>query len=443
MNILLKIFKVLAIILFLSAVSLVAYDYLSTREAFPLGTYISGMDVSLLSPEEAIKKIKTYPLAKIYTSLLTLEADHKTFTFPPDKLGVKVLYSETVNKTFALSHKGNYFQQLRARMGSGLINAPLVLDIDEGQLNAVLETLVDEVRTSPKNASMVYYEITGGYNIHADDPGRELNIKRSIVRFKVRLYQGDKVIPLVIDYRNPKITEEKLRKSPPAHRLAAYTTYYGSHDNPNRIHNIKLVASWIDSTILLPGDIFSVAEALGDVTEEQGFKEALVILKGELVPTLGGGACQIATTLYNTVSLADLKVLQRRNHSFYFNIYPLGRDAAVYPGQVDFQFENDTEYPIMIQAIATNKKLSFRIYGTPSGKEVKFSSPSILGKSAGGEYKPMPLKTVIDRDIPFKTSVTRTVYDKDGNQISEEVILSRYKLYGDKDNVPIRRPGEG
>jgi vancomycin resistance protein YoaR len=257
--------------------------------------------------------------------------------------------------------------------------------------------------------------------------------------FKKDLFDAKTSIPLVIQYEYPGVREKDLRPNPPVYRLAAYTTYYGRHDSPNRIHNIKLVASWINNTLLMPGDIFSVVEAIGDVTKERGFKEAYVIMGGELVPLLGGGSCQIATTLYNSVMLADLKVVQRRNHSFYFNIYPLGRDAGVYPGQLDFRFQNDTPYPILIKTVATNLRLSFRIYGTPNHKTVKFSEATVYGLSKSG-YQPMSLGTVIRWDIPFKTAVTKTVYDEAGNILKEEVITSSYKLYGEKTNVPIRRP---
>jgi vancomycin resistance protein YoaR len=268
----------------------------------------------------------------------------------------------------------------------------------------------------------------------------KVNIEKTIARFGTGLYEGERTLPIIIDYSHPKIKEEDLRAHPPIYRLSAYTTYYGTHDSPNRIHNIKLISSWMDGTLMMPGDQFSVAEILGEVTEEQGFKEAFVIVKGELVPLLGGGACQIATTLYNAVAIADLKVLERRNHSFYFNIYPLGRDAGVYPEQLDFKFENDTPNPILIKTIATDRGLSFRLYGTPTGKRVKFSPAKIYGRSDSGEFIPMSLSSVIEKDVPFKTEIARTVYDENGSKIKEETILSRYKMYGDKENVPIKKP---
>lgn len=436
----LKIIGVCAFSSALLSMSFVSYDYIKTRKAFPAKTFIGRIDVSGLNQDEAAAKLKSFPLSRVFTKLITMETDVARFSFPPEKLGIYILYRETVKNAFKLTHKDNYFKELQERITKGEYFTPLILGIDKDQLKAVLEALAPKVYSIPKDASITYYEDTGGYNIEAEDVGRELNIAKSIDALKGALYKGKKIVPLGIDYTSPRITEKELRAAPPAYRLGAYTTYYGSHDSPNRIHNIKLVASWIDGTLLLPGDTFSVAEALGEVTEEKGFKQAFVIVGGELVPLLGGGSCQIATTLYNTVAIADLKVLERRNHSFYFNIYPLGRDAGVYPGQLDFRFENDSSYPILIKTIATNKKLSFRIYGTSSGKEVNFSAAKILGKGSSGGYAPMSLKQVIDRDIPFKTSIKRTVFDEEGNLIKEEKIDSFYKLYGDKENVPIRRP---
>lgn len=436
----LKITGVFAFASVLLAMSTISYDYVRTRSAFPPKTFIGTIDVSGLTQDEAIAKLKSIPLSSVFTPLITLESDVTRFSFPPEKLGIYLLYEETVKNAFEITHKDNYFKQLKQRITKEKALTPLILGIDEDRLKAVLEAIAPEIRSSPKDASIIYYEETGGYHIEPEDLGRKVNIVKSIDQFKTALYKGERVIPIAIDYTYPRIREKDLRAYPPVYRLSAYTTYYGRHDSPNRIHNIKLIASWIDGTLLMPGDVFSVGDTIGEYTPERGFKEAFVIYGGELVPMFGGGTCQIGTTLYNAVALADLKVLQRRNHSFYFNIYPLGRDATVYPGQVDFKFENDTGHPILIKALATNKRLSFRIYGTPTGRKVEFSPASVFGRSPSGKYVPMSLKRVIASNIPFKTVVTRTVYDKEEKKIKEETIHSFYKLYGEKENVPIRRP---
>jgi len=434
----LKILTLLATISAIIALSLIAYDFINSRRAFPSNTYIAGVDFSSLSYEEAVAKLEKYTASMLFDPVITLQAENRLYSFPPEKLGVHILTRKTIDNAFRLTHK-SFLESFSERLTVEAISAPLILGIKEGQLRAAFETLAAEINTLSKEATMSFYEKTGGYNIRPETIGKKVNIWKNMESFRAWLKRGEEIYPVAIEYSQPLITEAALREHPPVYRLSAYTTYYGKHDSPNRIHNIKLVSSWIDNTLLMPGDSFSVADILGDTSEEQGFKEAFVIIKGELVPLLGGGSCQIATTLYNAASLADLKVLERRNHSFYFNIYPLGRDAAVYPGQVDFRFKNDTPYPILIKSVATDRSLSFRLYGTPGRKRVRFSETSLYGKDETGKYVPMPLTEIIEKDLSFKTKVVRSVYE--GRKLlRQDTILSHYKLYGDKENVPIRRP---
>ncbi|MFH1542332.1 MAG: VanW family protein [bacterium] len=443
LHLIVKYAGVFAFAALLTAASLVSYDYISNRSVFPPHTFIGKLEVGGLSQDEAIAKLKETPITKAFTLLITLESDNQQFTFAPDELGIFALAEESAKKAYKLAHKENYLDDIKQRMEIKQLTAPLVLDIDTDQLRNVFNGLASKVASTPKDASIIFYEETGGYHIESEGLGRELLTEQSIDQFKTDLYQGKRNIQLAIDYESPRVTEKELRANPPVHRLSAYTTYYGQHDDPNRIHNIKLIASWLDDLLLMPGDAFSLIDLIGEFTPERGFKEALVIYGGELVPQFGGGTCQIGTTLYNTVALADLHVSQRRNHSFYFNIYPLGRDASVYPPYLDLKFENDTGYPLLIKTIATNKRLSFRLYGTPTDKKVEFSSVKVFGKTGSGkeDYAPMSLKQVIDKDIPFRTETLRTVKDKSGQIIKEENVISHYKLYGEKDNVPIRLPG--
>jgi len=436
----LKIIGIAAALSLLVALALVGYDFFKTRQAFPPKTFIGAIDVSDLTQDEADAKLKSYPLSAVFTPLVTLEAKEFLFAFSPENLGISILYDESLRNAFDLTHKEGYLKELKDRLKKGSVLAPLILKVDENKLRTELSDLAPAINSTPKDATILFYEETGGFHVESEEAGRELDINKSVDRIKASLQDGKKVVPLFVNYTYPRVTEKVLREHPPISRLSAFTTYYGTHDSPNRIHNIKLIASWINDRLLMPGDVFSVVEIIGEVTPERGFKEAYVILGGELVPLLGGGACQIATTLYNAVQLADLKVLQRRNHSFYFNIYPLGLDAGVYPGQLDFRFSNNTNYPVLIKSVATNKRLSFRIYGTPTGKTVKMSAPAIMGRGRNGAFVPMSLRQVIAYDVPFKTTVVKSVYDKEGNKINEEVIGSYYKLYGEKSNVPIRRP---
>lgn len=418
---------------------LIFYDFFQSQEKFPSQTLIGRVNVSGLSQAEAADKLARFPISLIFSPQVSLEAGTISYSFSPEALGIGLDRDKTVREAFQFTHHENYLKELKSRIAGQAIVCPLYLEIESEQVRRVVDEISAEVRSSARDASLIFYEETGGYHIEPEAPGRTVKTEETLRAIKLGLAKGDRRFPIILRLEQPVLTEKMLRSAPPVHRLSAYTTYYGSHDSPNRIHNIKLVASWIDGTLLLPGEEFSVARVLGDVTPEQGFKEAFVIVQGELVPLLGGGSCQIATTLYNAIQGADIKVLQRRNHSMYFNIYPLGRDAGVYPGQLDFRFQNDTGRLILIKALATNQRLSFRIYGTPSEKTVKFSSPLVFMKTANG-FVPSTVKAVLAADSPFKTIVTRTVFDAADQQIKEEKIISVYKLYGEKTNVPIARP---
>jgi len=438
---LLRLLIAAALLSALVAAIFLAVDYLKTKDAFPPNTYLGNLNVSLLSREEAIRKIRNTPIEEIFFPTLTFIDKNESFTFPVQELGVYVLPEDTVDEAFKLTHNETYLKELRKRLTREQLVLPLRLALDENLTRQAIAEMAQKIDTPAKDAGFIFNEDTGGYHIIPDLPARKLMLAETLAGAKAALYQSKTELPLLIDYyRPPRLTEEELRAAPPVYRLAAYTTYYGTHDSPNRIHNIKLIASWLNNTLLLPDEVLSVAERVGDFTYERGFREAFVILGGELVPQLGGGTCQIGTTLYNAASLADLEILSRRNHSFYFNIYPLGRDAAVYPGQVDLKFKNNTGHPILIRSYADNKRLSFRIFGTPVGKKVTFSDPEIFLLDASGSFRPSTLREVIAVDRPFRTLIVRTVKDPQGKVLKEEVIRSYYKLYGEKSNVPIRRP---
>lgn len=440
MNKLLKDLSFFAAFSLLVAFGFLGFDYFQGRQKFPFKTFIGKIEVSCLTQEEAQKKLSSLRTSEIFSPLVTFEAGKIRFTFSPEAVGIIVDPENSVRQAFALSHEeGNYLKELMERLKKEARIIPPILKVDEAQLKAVVESIAEEIRSTPQDASFIFYEETGGYHIEPEEIGKELKIQETLQACKKEIAEGRATYSLIIKYTYPLITEKELRAYPPVYRLSAYTTYYGRHDSPNRIHNIKLMASWINNTLLMPGEEFSLVKAIGEFTPERGFKEAFVIYEGVLTPMLGGGGCQIGTTLYNAAALADLEILQRRNHSFYFNIYPLGRDATIYPGQVDLKFKNNTGHPIFIKALATNKRLSFRIYGTPTGKKVEFSPPSVYMLTPSG-FRPASVREVLAADAPFKTYVTRTVYDAEGNKIKEETITSFYKLYGEKTNVPIARP---
>ena len=138
----------------------------------------------------------------------------------------------------------------------------------------------------------------------------------------------------------------------------------------NRIHNVHLMADFIDGTIIRPGEVFSFNHVVGPRTAKRGFLEGSEIIGSLVLPSIGGGVCQTATTLFNDAFEAGLPILERTNHNLYLSHYPLGRDATVAWGGPDLKFKNDLKHGILVKASYTDATLTFTFYGTSEGRRV-------------------------------------------------------------------------
>ncbi len=434
-----KLLSVLAFISISFVLGLIAYDFYVTRERFPINSYIGKVDVSGLNKNEAIEKLNKTPVSYAFEPMVYFNASGETFSYAPEEIGTYIKAKESVKQAFHLSHKESYIKELQKRLTREVLLFPIILDAYPGVLEETLREISAQVESVAQDSTISLDEKTGAYHISEDFSGRRLEIKKTLDACRKRLHNSKNVFTLIMDYYEfPRVTEDVLRAAPPVYKIANFITYYGGHDSRNRIHNIKLIASWLNNTLLLSGETFSLVKSIGRFTPDRGFREAYVIVGGKLEPQYGGGTCQIGTTMYNVASLANLEILSRRNHSLYFNIYPFGRDATVYPGSADFRFKNNSGKPILIKTKATNRYLRFTLYGTPTGEKVVFSKAKVFALTKKG-FVPSTKWKALRSGGPFRTVVKRKVFDKKGKMIKEEEIKSFYKLYGDGSNVEIIR----
>ena len=201
-------------------------------------------------------------------------------------------------------------------------------------------------------------------------------------------------------------------------RISTFTTDMGTSSS-NRIHNVQLMAEYIDGTIVEPGHEFSFNDRVGPRTVERGFREGQMIIGSLLLPSIGGGVCQTATTLFNNAFDLGLPIVERHNHSFYISHYPLGRDATVSWGGPDFAFKNDLKTGILIKTRYTSSTLTFSFYGTDPGRRVLASTgPRVHWRSPRTTYALDPyaprgsVRTVAgSNQSGFDVTVTRKVYE--------------------------------
>lgn len=187
--------------------------------------------------------------------------------------------------------------------------------------------------------------------------GRILDLDATMERVR-KAQPGQKITP-VFGVIKPTMTEGEIVAID--RLLGVFFTMVGGTED--RLHNIRVGAKLINYTLLMPGEIFSFVQTVGEPTQERGFREAPVIIGEDFVPGYGGGICQISTTLYNAVLKAKLKVLERYPHSQKVRYVAPGMDAAVAYDYLDFKFQNILPYPVMIRSWVWGRRLQIGIYG--------------------------------------------------------------------------------
>ena len=220
-------------------------------------------------------------------------------------------------------------------------------------------------------------------------------------------------IPAVIT--EPKVTVAQLEDMFVSKTISEYSTSYASSD-ANRASNVALAASKINGKVLNPGERFSFNGVVGPRTAATGFKIAHVYEGDRVVDGMGGGICQVSSTLYNAVVLADLKIVSRTNHSMPVGYVPLGRDATVSYGTIDFVFENNKTHPIKITAVTSNRRLTVSVCGAASDR----AEVDIITENAG--YTPFATKEIPDSSM--KVGEKKIV--KNG---TNGAIVNSYKVY--------------
>ena len=184
------------------------------------------------------------------------------------------------------------------------------------------------------------------------------------------------VIKLTIT--KPKVTIDQIGSEAFPDRLSTFTTRYDVSD-VNRTQNLIIACQKMNGKVLLVGETFSYNQTLGPRTAAAGYRNGKIYSGGKVVDGIGGGICQISSTLYNAVLLANLDIVERRNHQFVTSYLGAGRDATVVYGAIDFRFKNTRKYPVKIQASAKNGIATVSIYGIKEENEYdfKFSTKTV------------------------------------------------------------------
>ncbi len=265
----------------------------------------------------------------------------------------------------------------------------------------------DELAAEPADAC---FSDDGKFTVIDDVEGCDFDVTEAETIWKAAEPAEDVEIPIKLTF--PEVTGDYLRSLLYRDVLGTTTTYFPL-SNENRISNIQLACSKIEGTVLYPGDVFSYNDALGERTEAAGFKMAGAYSNGEVVEELGGGICQVSSTLYNAMLYAyRVNTVQRSPHYFPVDYLEKGYDATVSWPKPDFKFRNDTDYPIKIvtHCDAEEKSLTIEIMGTNlDGTSIQLTKDTY---SYNSEKYPWIMEG-------YGVQVHRLVFDANGMQIDQ------------------------
>lgn len=228
--------------------------------------------------------------------------------------------------------------------------------------NIDIQKIHDEIYKKPQDA----YVSKNPTVVHTEVNGVDFKISIEEAEQLIKEDKQEYEIPLKIT--KPKKTIENLGEEAFPDLISTFSTRFDA-SNYNRNVNIKLAAEKVNGTVIMPGENFSFNTIVGSRTIEAGFKEGTAYIGGKIVPDVGGGVCQVSSTIYNTALLANLKIVERSNHMFTTGYVAASRDATVYYGSLDFIFKNTRKYPIKLVASASGGVCKVSIYGIKEENE--------------------------------------------------------------------------
>lgn len=304
-----------------------------------------------------------------------------------------------------------------------IINVP-VIEKEPAEID--IEKIYNEIYKEAEDAYVTQEPLTVHPNVNGVDFAITIEEASKILMED----QEEYVIPLKITIAD--ITISDLGEEAFPNTLGTFTTIYDA-SNKNRSNNVQLASEKINGTVIMPGETFSYNQIVGKRTIEAGFKEAGAYAGGQVIQEVGGGICQVSSTLYNAVLYANLEIVERSNHYFQSSYVDAGRDATVSWGTVDFKFKNNRTYPIKVEASSKNGvcKVTIKGINEETEYEVVISSKitSIIQKSTKYEEDSSLESTVEKVTQEGHNGCTSQAYKTlklNGVTISTELLSSDY-----------------
>ncbi|HOZ38535.1 MAG TPA: VanW family protein [Anaerolineaceae bacterium] len=324
------------------------------------------------------------------------------------------------------------------------------LSLNRQSLLNYLSSIAPSLRVEPVNARMYFNDERSEIEVIQNAViGKGLDLEQSVDQIIQQLQAGQHQATLVMQDVEPAVRDDSTAASLGITELVYEGNSYFYGSSADRLQNIRTAAASFHGVMVAPGEVFSMAKYLTDISLENGYAEAIIIVGDQSVRGVGGGVCQVSTTLFRTAFFAGFPIVERYPHAYRVSYYEqnangwvdtnlAGLDATVYVPMVDFKFRNDTPYWILMETYTTNYSLTWKFYSTSDGRSVDWNTTGVTNVTPPPEpvYREdptLPKDTIKQVDWAVNgasVSVQRTVY-KDGSVYFTDYIHTTYVPWPD------------
>jgi vancomycin resistance protein YoaR len=406
--------------------------YADEKEAtIAKGVYIDTVDIGGMTVKEAQAALKKHIESLRGKSFAVLIGD-ATLVVTMEELDYKYEPNNYIEQAVKLGKAGNLIQRYKDNkdIEHGKKVYPLTYTYNEDKLMKILEKAAEKYKVKPKNAT--FTRKNGEFIFTDHELGSRMDVESTFITVKEKLDNWNRLDFIVqahmVDVL-PQYTREDLEKCTTI--LGEFTTEY-KDSSEDRAANLANGARLINNAVLYPGDVFSSLDYLLPFTLENGYYMAGSYNAGRIEQTIGGGACQVTTTLYNAVLRAELEIVERHAHSMTVSYVDLAYDAAIAENSKNFKFKNNLDLPILIEAFSRDRVITFRIWGhetRPENRTVKFENkvlkeiaPPAEDKVTKDPTKPESYKKVTQKaKYGYVAELYKIVY-VDGVEVSRELV---------------------
>ncbi|TYQ15512.1 UNVERIFIED_CONTAM: vancomycin resistance protein YoaR [Acetivibrio alkalicellulosi] len=417
-------FKILLLVLgIILTIIVIGLFSLLNQKTFYKGISIEDIDVSDLDRDNAKVLIEKYLVNYAKDNKVVLVYEDRVWEIALSDISYEFLIDNTLENAYKFGREGTIINRLKDVLILRTTNRRITAHstYSREQLINIVSDIKNQIERKERNASAQY--INGQIDFEKEVIGQYIDVDKNVKIIENKILERD-FSDTVLDVRKviPEIVYEDISHIEDV--ISSFSTSFNPN-KANRTYNIKLACERINNKLLMPGEEFSMDLALGTRTKNNGYKEAPVIIKNQLIEGIGGGVCQVTTTLYVAVLKAKLSVIERVSHSIPLGYVEPGQDATIAEGYIDFKFKNNKNYPILINAEVVGGSVVIRIIGEKNSKKYNVVLKSVIVD----RINPEKSEVVVDTSLPYgKVAVDREAIYGIRVVVYRETYDERYQL---------------